>query len=497
MSDNLIATVKTPKGDIQFDYESMANRPKKFVNINVDGSEIAPLEENDDLTLTSSEHIILDADVDNKIVNIGMSDVLTNTVYNIIKPDLISNEIKRLYNMTDDSDINDIFTFFRDTITRHVLEVKVMTRCGVPIEGAVISGLEEDIVTNVNGRAFYRVIAGVTEIELTVTVPDKYTDVIKTKTVPYQPTGTFHQSCDIYMDSKNSMIISTSQSITFSPDVAELSISCAGGGGGGGGGVATEYIYEDGTDAYGGGAGGGGGGGGYVTTETIKLEEKENTLHIVVGAGGAGGKGKEYTLHETDKDRGQVSVYAASGKDGNESYVTLNDDKDTKYALAAGGKGGGNGFGKANNTYSGIAGKGGEGNGAGGNGSKFNMYYSDPDDAATIKVEYIAPEPGKAATDSLYGTDTKVGGGGAGGAGNNESTANGGAPYGGSVTKRSSDSDYNISKPGTGYAGGGAGGCGGHSAEAGADGHSGVVAITWKFRDEITEEKPKEETPTE
>ena len=380
MSNDYIATVQTPKGELQFDYESMAKRPKKFVNINVGNTTIAPLEENDTFAFASNDNIILTTDVDKKTIGIDINNApLACTIRDMLEPTLINDDTKKVYGMTNSADVNDIFTFFRDTITRHVLEVRVMTNGGMPIEGAVISGLEKDIVTDEKGRALYRVIAGATKVTLTVTVPEKYQDVVRTKTVDHLPTDAFHQFCEIRMDRSNSIVISKSTTLTFSPDVAELSISCAGGGGGGGGGAESNYHNEEEhTWSYSGGGGGGGGGGGYVANETVKLEEKENVVHVVVGAGGSGGVSVFYNYH-TDK-KIHYSGPALSGKDGGESYVILNDASDIKYAVAAGGKGGTGGYATTRDANGGIGGIGGEGNGAGGTGSVYGIKEDDDGD---------------------------------------------------------------------------------------------------------------------
>ena len=185
-----------------------------------------------------------------------------------------------------------------------LIHIRVTDNSGVPIVGAVITGLENTVTTGENGEVFGRIG---TATSMTVTPP--YVDFIP-KTV----------SLNTYVSSFNIFIVrldriadgtinrySSSTTLRFSNNVASVDVCCVGGGGAGGG--YTAYSQN-----------GGGGGGAIVNSYNIAVTPDTN-YPLIVGSGG---------LYE--RSAGTGGGGSASAADGGEtSFMGV---------VAAGGKGG-------------------------------------------------------------------------------------------------------------------------------------------------------------
>lgn len=185
-----------------------------------------------------------------------------------------------------------------------LIHVRVTDNSGVPIVGAVITGLENTVTTGENGEVFGRIG---TATSMTVTPP--YADFIP-KTV----------SLSTYVSSFNIFIVrldriadgttnrySNSTILRFSNNVDSVDVCCVGGGGAGGG--YTAYSQN-----------GGGGGGAIVNSYNIAVTPDTN-YPLIVGSGG---------LYE--RSAGTSGGGSASAADGGEtSFMGV---------VAAGGKGG-------------------------------------------------------------------------------------------------------------------------------------------------------------
>ena len=477
MASNYITAVRTSTGDKQIDYEALANKPKKFTSIDVNGTKIVSDAEFDTLSFTTGDGISLTPDVENKTINIDISDSLAGTMGETVSSMLVSDEVKTLYELEDNATLDDILTFLRHTITTRLLNVYVQTAGGISLENVALSG---DIVdtngnkvtmyTNENGHVVSRIGDDATSISVTATYSGEWQDVKTTKTITYTPSDKMIQTLIINMDHNETKTVSTSSSFKLSPEVLSVDISTAGGGGGGGAGAS--YVHAT-TDDEGDAchsinitAGGGGGGGGYVANETATLEEKENVIEVIIGAGGSGGVAKNVV---------DTTCIGGNGAQGNSSYVLIDG---ITYSMATGGYGGNGGIAYSS---SGRGGTGGSGNGTGGTGS---VGY-DGGSAGT---------KGENATATLGNTGTAVGGGGAGGSTWGTNGSNGGNPYGGNFVAGADKYSQPTIQSGRGYAGGGAGGYGGYDDRTlifvtnvyrhtnGANGASGVASFHFNFR---------------
>ena len=185
-----------------------------------------------------------------------------------------------------------------------LIHIRVTDNSGVPIVGAVITGLEHTVTTGENGEVFGRIG---TATSMTVTPP--YADFIP-KTVSL---STYVSSLSIFIVRLDRIAdgtinrYSNSTILRFSNNVASVDVCCVGGGGAGGG--YTAYSQN-----------GGGGGGAIVNSYNIAVTPDTN-YPLIVGSGG---------LYERSVGIGGGG--SASAADGGEtSFMGV---------VAAGGKGG-------------------------------------------------------------------------------------------------------------------------------------------------------------
>ena len=185
-----------------------------------------------------------------------------------------------------------------------LIHIRVTDNSGVPIVGAVITGLENTVTTGENGEVFGRIG---TATSMTVTPP--YADFIP-KTVSL---STYVSSFNIFIVRLDKIADNTinrynsSTTLRFSNNVASVDVCCVGGGGAGGG--YTSYSQN-----------GGGGGGAIVNSYNIAVTPDTN-YPLIVGSGGlyersvgTGGGGSDSAA-----DGGETSfmgVVAAGGKGG-------------------------------------------------------------------------------------------------------------------------------------------------------------------------------------
>ena len=225
-----------------------------------------------------------------------------------------------------------------------LIHIRVTDNSGVPIVGAVITGLENTVTTGENGEVFGK-IGNATS--MTVTPP--YADFIQ-KTVSL---STYVSSFSIFIVRLDRIAdgtinrYSSSTTLRFSNNVASVDVCCVGGGGAGGG--YTAYSQN-----------GGGGGGAIVNSYNIAVTPDTN-YPLIVGSGG---------LYE--RSAGTGGGGSASAADGGEtSFMGV---------VAAGGKGG-------QATAGGAAGAEGCGNGgyvANGEASTIGEF----DDPNTVSLRY-------------------------------------------------------------------------------------------------------------
>lgn len=185
-----------------------------------------------------------------------------------------------------------------------LIHIRVTDNSGVPIVGAVITGLENTVTTGENGEVFGRIG---TATSMTVTPP--YADFIQ-KTVSL---STYVSSFNIFIVRLDKIADGTinrynsSTNLRFSNNVASVDVCCVGGGGAGGG--YTAYSQN-----------GGGGGGAIVNSYNIVVTP-DTDYPLIVGSGG---------LYERSVGTGGGG--SASAADGGEtSFMGV---------VAAGGKGG-------------------------------------------------------------------------------------------------------------------------------------------------------------
>lgn len=225
-----------------------------------------------------------------------------------------------------------------------LIHIRVTDNSGVPIVGAVITGLENTVTTGENGEVFGRIG---TATSMTVTPP--YADFIP-KTVSL---STYVSSFNIFIVRLDKIADGTinrynsSTNLRFSNNVASVDVCCVGGGGAGGG--YTAYSQN-----------GGGGGGAIVNSYNIVVTP-DTDYPLIVGSGG---------LYERSVGTGGGG--SASAADGGEtSFMGV---------VAAGGKGG-------QATAGGAAGAEGCGNGghvANGEASTIGEF----DDPNTVSLRY-------------------------------------------------------------------------------------------------------------
>lgn len=196
-----------------------------------------------------------------------------------------------------------------------LIHIRVTDNSGIPIAGAVITGLENTVTTGENGEVFGK-IGNATS--MTVTPP--YADFLP-KTVSL---STYVSSFSIFvvrLDRISNNTInrySSSTTLRFSNNVASVDVCCVGGGGAGCGN--TSYTQN-----------GGGGGGAIVNSYNIAVTP-DTDYPLVVGSGG---------LYE--RSTGPSGGSTSSGTDGNENPTNAAaDGGETSFmgVVAPGGKGG-------------------------------------------------------------------------------------------------------------------------------------------------------------
>lgn len=185
-----------------------------------------------------------------------------------------------------------------------LIHIRVTDNGGVPIVGAVITGLVNTVTTGENGEVFGK-IGNATS--MTVTPP--YADFLP-KTVSL---STYVSSFNIFIVRLDKIADGTinrynsSTTLRFSNNISSVDVCCVGGGGAGGG--YTEYSQN-----------GGGGGGAIVNSYNIAVTP-DTDYPLIVGSGG---------LYErSTRTSGGGSASAADG--GETSFMGV---------VAAGGKGG-------------------------------------------------------------------------------------------------------------------------------------------------------------
>jgi hypothetical protein len=196
-----------------------------------------------------------------------------------------------------------------------LIHIRVTDNSGIPIVGAVITGLENTVTTGENGEVFGK-IGNATS--MTITPP--YADFLP-KTVSL---STYVSSFSIFvvrLDRVSNNIINrynSSTTLKFSNNVTSVDVCCVGGGGAGCGN--TSYTQN-----------GGGGGGAIVNSYNIAVTP-DTDYPLVVGSGG---------LYE--RSTGPSGGSTSSGTDENENPTNAAaDGGETSFmgVVASGGKGG-------------------------------------------------------------------------------------------------------------------------------------------------------------
>lgn len=343
------------------------------------------------------------------------------------KKNLLQDSTAGLLGLTGDPTVDDAFVALLLTVKQMALVRVTVTVAGSPaIADIEVTGLEDlaggPVYTDADGAAVGFAPAG----EVSISTPT-YQDL------PAAPAAARELAAGEIVDvslaigtapqAGDKSVTSTTNSIRFSPYVAEVDVCCVGAGGGG----AIGVRYGDGY--IGGGAGGGGG---YVTNSFGIVPDTKEIYEAIVGAAGQGGK--------------NTSMYiAASGTDGGKSSFMG--------VEAVGGQGG--------KIYSDSS-SGGAGNGPGG---------SDSENGTDGSVRAFG-EP----TGDLFG------GGGAGTGTGYYDSFSGGAPYGGDSPTQSSDGQ-SYGQSGKGPGGGGAGSYRGDLQSgnmSAGDGYRGEVRYRWR-----------------
>ena len=217
--------------------------------------------------------------------------------------------------MTDgnsDSSMNKIASYLK---LLGIMHIRVVCEDSSPIQGVVISGLQEDKTTDENGDVYGKI--GNTNI---ITLTSPYVD-IKDKTVDL--TNLYKTPFSIliiqmeHVANLDIVRYETSKNVKFSRYVESVDICCVGGGGGGG-----TTPNSNGNQNPTGGAGGGGGG--IVNKYNIPVSSGYSQ-YIKIGSGGKGG----YTTSastgakvsgETGGTTSFMGVSAKGGSGGSVSY---------------------------------------------------------------------------------------------------------------------------------------------------------------------------------
>lgn len=293
--------------------------------------------------------------------------------------------------------------------------ITVVDGFGHPMEGLTVSGIQSRTggacVTDENGQAL-----GVsTETSVSVSVTSPYFD-LDSASQTVQSTGII-TSAMLQMAVKyaenQAVTLRTSQTVQFSPSVAEVDF-CAVGGGGGAGGPATY-------------AGGGGGAGGYAVNLLNQTPTSGDTYVFTIGAGGHGGG----AIGQNDGGRGGTTTI----KKGSGAILTADGGNGGVMSARSAAIGNGNG-GFAMNTFFGYptpgtvnlfgdASLGLAGGGGGGSGASVGSSPGNPSHSATAGA---GPYGASGTSPNSNGTTATGPGGGGGGAG---CRPGGGTYYGG------------------------------------------------------------------
>ena len=288
--------------------------------------------------------------------------------------------------------------------------IKVVDANNNPIEGAVITGVSGQNVTDAQGRA-----SGIL-INNPITVKSPYVDLQDTTADASGYVGSFNALViTLPIIGENGIIrVTSSKIVKFSKAVKTVDVCCVGGGGGGGNLIITSsgaYTYEH--------VSGGGGGGAIVNSYGKSINADTNYI-LSVGSGGASG-----TTGGTGGTTTFLSV-SATGGGGAYVYQPTSGDPTGKGGSAGApgsGKGGDYGYNGENSTisefddgvtfYSGGGGagnkKGGTPNGA--NGAYITGGYPDPSYPHSATTPGIGGGGGGATYDGQIAADLPSSGG--------------------------------------------------------------------------------------
>ena len=285
--------------------------------------------------------------------------------------------------------------------------IKVVDANNNPIEGAVITGISGQNVTDAQGGA-----SGIL-VNNPITVKSPYVDLQDTTADASDYTGSLNTlTVTLPIVGENAIRrFTTSKSVTFSKMLKTVDVCCVGGGGGGSGGSGyyggnygnVSYVPES-------FEGKGGAGGNIVNSYNISVTT-DTSYTISVGAGGVGSDILLYTASHVDEER-----HNPGGQGGSTAFLSV-------VATGGGGATSTGGVGTSNN---------------GGNGGSVNATGTEFDDGLTY-----------------------YSGGGANGSGYAHTPPSGGTPYGGNggyTYDSGGDTHGVLGGNGLGAGGGGGGG---------------------------------------
>ena len=230
--------------------------------------------------------------------------------------------------------------------------IKVVDANNNPIEGAVITGISGQNVTDAQGRA-----SGIL-INNPITVKSPYVDLQDTTVDASDYTGSLNTlTVTLPIAGENAIRrFTTSKSVTFSKMLKTVDICCVGGGGGGSGGYGHHAGSSSGSTWIATAWKGKGGGGGNIVNTTGIAVTADTAYPVVIGTGGTGSQPLVYNASHYGEQRANTA-----GTGGTTSFGGVS---------ATGGTGG--------STTVGTSTNGGNGN-ANATGTEFNdgvTYYS-------------------------------------------------------------------------------------------------------------------------
>lgn len=351
--------------------------------------------------------------------------------------------------MTDGNSDSSMNKIASDLKLLGIIHIRVVYEDSSPIQGIVISGLQEDKTTDENGDVYGKI--GNTNI---ITLTSPYAD-IKDKTVDL--TNLYKTPFSIliiqmeHVANLDILRYEISKSVKFSKHVEAVDVCCVGGGGAG-----SSAVYDKPNRSWYGGAGGGGGG----VVNSFNVSVAENTDYpLVVGAGGT-------CLRD---DFG----YANGGDGGETSFMGV---------VAKGGNGGTRTEGSnimPTSTTGGTAGA--AGCGDGGIGARQDDAYS-----TWPLTESNNGTSNNSVSEFADGLKFYSGGGGGGKYISKTTGGSGGSPNGarGGYTEYTSSVVHAPTKPNVG--GGGGGACKDNVGNKGGDGGNGLVAIRIHLKGKTT-----------